>query len=115
MEDPAMPTELPPDIAIEPIFVIEATYGPDAPERRPAFRVEHLTRIAALRGAGVVIEAGGLLDFSRALILVRAADADAALAIGRDDVYLREGVWVDVRVHAYGRVCRPEEMRAAAR
>jgi len=107
-----MQNELPPDIAIEPVFVIEAAYGPDAAERRPAFRTEHLARIAALRDAGVVVEAGGLLDFSRALMIVRAADAGAALAIGRDDVYLREGVWVDVAVHPFGRVCRPGERSA---
>lgn len=109
-----MPADIPDGITIEPIFVVEATYGPDAAERRPAFRAEHLARIAALRNAGVIIEAGGLLDFSRSIILLRAADAHAALAIGRDDVYLRQGVWADVRVHPCGRVCRPEELPAPA-
>ena len=75
-----MPNELPPGVAIEPIFVAEATHAPDAAERRPP---------------------------------LRAADAAAALAIARDDVYLREGIWVEVTVHAYGRVCRPEELSSA--
>ena len=107
-----MAQEIPDGIVMEPVFVVEATYAPDAPEKRPAHRLEHLRRIAELRAAGVVLEAGGMLDWSRSILLVRAADADAALAIAREDVYLREGVWVEVRVHPFLRVVRPDEIPA---
>jgi uncharacterized protein YciI len=105
-----MTTEIPTDVAIETIFVIEATYGPDAAQLRPAVRPEHLARIADLRDRGVVVEAGGYTDLSTALVLVRAENADAALAIARDDVYLRSGVWVEVRVKPFGLVVRPAEL-----
>jgi hypothetical protein len=104
--------EIPDGIVMEPVFIIEATYGPDAIELRPSHRPAHLTRIAALRAAGVILEAGAYPDMSGSLLLVRAADADAALAIARDDVYMREGVWVDVRVRPFARVAREDEIPA---
>ena len=107
-----MATELPEGIAVEPVFAIEATYAPDAAATRPAHRAEHLARIAALRDAGVIIEAGAFADLSTSLLLVRARDEDAAREIAASDVYLRAGVWVDLRVRPFGRVCRVPEVRA---
>lgn len=108
-----MAAQLPPDVAIEPVFLVEATYAPDAAETRVPFRAEHIARLAALRDAGVVIEAGAYADVSASLVIVRAADAQAAAEIARDDVYLRNGVWVEIRVRPFGRVCRPGELRAS--
>jgi len=105
-----MSTEIPDGIVLEEIFVIEATYAPDAAETRPAHRPAHLARIAELRRTGVVLEAGAYPDLSASLLLVRAADADSALAIAREDVYLREGVWVEARVRPFVRVARAEEV-----
>jgi hypothetical protein len=102
--------EIPDGIVMEPVFIIEATYGPDAAQLRPPHRPTHLARIAALRASGVVLEAGAFPDLSGSLLIVRAADADAALAIAREDVYLREGVWVEVRVRPFVRVARPDEV-----
>lgn len=107
-----MTAEIPAGIAIEQVFLVEATYAPDAAERRPAFRAEHLARIAALRNAGVILEAGGLADFSRSVIILRAADEAAAVAIGREDVYFRNGIWAEIHARPLGRVCRPEELPA---
>jgi uncharacterized protein YciI len=107
-----MATEIPDGVALEPIFVIEATYAPDAAETRPAHRPTHLARIAELRRTGVVLEAGAYPDMSSSLLLVRAADADAAMAVARDDVYMREGVWVEARVRPFVRVARPDEVPA---
>jgi hypothetical protein len=104
--------EIPDGIVMEPVFIIEATYGPDAAQLRPPHRPTHLARIAALRASGVVLEAGAFPDLSGSLLIVRAADADAALAIAREDVYLREGVWVEARVRPFVRVARPDEVPA---
>jgi uncharacterized protein YciI len=104
--------EIPDGIVMEPIFIIDATYGPDAAELRPPFRPTHLARIAALRATGVILEAGAFPDMSGSLLLVRAADADAALAIAREDVYMREGVWVEARVRPFVRVARTDEVPA---
>jgi uncharacterized protein YciI len=51
-----------------------------------------------------VVEAGAFVDVSASIILVRAADEQAALELCRDDVYLRNGVWVEVRARPFGRV-----------
>jgi uncharacterized protein YciI len=108
-----MSADVPADIAIETIYVVEATYGPDAAEIRPRVRPEHLTRIAELRDRGIVVEAGGYTDLSTALVLIRAASAEAALSIARDDIYLSSGVWVELRAKPFGRVIRPAELPTA--
>ncbi len=105
-----MANDLPDHVAIDTIWVIEATYGPRARELRPAFRGEHLERIMRLRDEGVVIEAGGYLDWSTALVLVHAPDEASALALAEADVYTRNGVWTEVRARQLGRVVRPEEL-----
>jgi uncharacterized protein YciI len=107
-----MAGEIPEGLAIEPMWAIEATYGPDAAERRPAVRHEHLARIAELRAAGIVVEAGGYTDMSGSLFLVRASDEEAALAIMKADVYTMSGVWTGFRARAMGRVARLDEIRA---
>jgi len=104
-------TEPASQVALEPIFVIEATYAPDAAEMRAPIRPQHLARIAELRDRGVIIEAGGYADVSSSLLLVRASNEAAALDIARDDVYMKNGVWVELRVRAFGRVVRPGEAR----
>ncbi len=108
-----MAQEIPDGIVMESVFVIEASYAPDAAETRPAHRAEHLARIVELREAGVVLEAGAYPDLSSSMLLVRAADTDAALAIAAADVYLREGVWVEARVRPFVRVARPDEIPPA--
>ena len=59
----------------------------------------------------MVIEAGGYTDLSTSLILVRAASAADAVALFADDVYVRAGVWSEIRARAYGRVVRPAELK----
>jgi len=105
-----MTNEIPDDITIETVWMVEARYTPEAAARRPALRPAHLTRIAALRDEGVIVEAGGHSDLSTALLMVRAPSADAALGLFADDVYTTGGVWTDLRAKAYGRVVRPAEL-----
>lgn len=107
-----MATEIPAGLAIEPIFVIEGVYGPDAAERRPPVRAQHLHRMAELRDRGIVLEAGGYSDLSGSIVLVRVPDEAAALEIARADVYLSAGVWVEVRVRPFGRLVRESELEA---
>ena len=105
-----MVAPLPPGISIEPVFLIEATYAPDAAETRTPFRARHAARLLELRDAGVVIEAGAYSDVSATILLVRAVDAEAAAEVARQDVYMRNGVWVELRVRPFGRVCRSDEL-----
>lgn len=98
MTDPAAP---PP---IEPVWLVEATYAPDAAETRLPFRAAHVARLQELKARGVVVEAGAFADVSASIVIVRAADEQAALDLLSDDVYLRNGVWVELRARAFGRV-----------
>ena len=98
MSDPSAP---PP---IEPTWLVEATYAPDGAETRLPYRSEHIARLQRLKGEGVVVEAGAFLDVSASFVIVRAASEQAALDLCSDDVYLRNGVWVELRARAFGRV-----------
>ncbi len=108
-----MSSEVPADVAVETVWLVEATYAPDAAETRPPHRPIHLARVAALRDEGAIIEAGAFVDLSASILLIRAADEAAALEICRQDVYLREGVWVELRARPFGRVVRPAELPGA--
>lgn len=101
-----IPTDVATAITIEPVWLVEATYAPDAAETRVPFRAEHLAGIEARKDAGVYVEAGAFADVSASVILVRAADEAEAIAIVSDDVYLRNGVWVEIRARRFGRVTR---------
>ena len=101
-----MASEIPDGLAVEGVWVVEADYAVDAAERRPAVRAEHLTRIGELLASGTIILAGAYSDMSGSLLVVRAPDEEAALAVVRDDVYVRAGVWTSFRARAMGVVKR---------
>jgi uncharacterized protein YciI len=87
-----MTAEIPPGVAVETIYIVEATYAPDASERRRPIRVEHLDRVMEMRRAGILLEAGGYADFSSALLLFRTSSAEEALRICREDIYTLRGM-----------------------
>ena len=96
-------SDLPDDVRIETVYLVEVPYAPEAPERRPALRREHLSRIARLMREGRVIEAGGCADFSKAVLLIRGADEAEVLALIAEDVYTSGGVWHSPTARAFGR------------
>lgn len=89
---------------LEASYVVEATYSPDAATRREPFRDEHLSRLSADIGAGSLIVAGALDDMSGSLLIATMDHEDEVLARVHDDVYWREGVWVDVRLRRLNRL-----------
>ncbi len=93
-----------PAAAMESVWLIEATYAPDAAETRVPFRAEHLARAAALKASGVIVEIGAFLDVSSSIAIVRADSEAAALDIVRADVYVTNGIWVELRARPFGRV-----------
>ena len=97
-------SELPSNVVIEPVWLVEATYAPDAAETRVPFRAEHLAGVARNLASGRFIEAGACADVSSSVLLVRADSEAEALDTVADDVYLRNGVWVEVRARPFGRV-----------
>lgn len=88
--------------AIEQAWLVEATYASDAAETRVPFRAAHLARLLELKERGVVVDAGAFTDVSASIVLVRAESEEAALAVCRDDVYMRSGVWVEIRLARSG-------------
>ncbi len=96
--------EVPDDVEIETIWVVDVPYTPEAQERRPPLRRAHLTRIARLIRDGRIVEAGGTADFNKAVLLIRADSEAEALALIADDVYTSGGVWHSPVARPYGRV-----------
>jgi uncharacterized protein YciI len=97
--------EIPDGVSTETVYAVEISYAPDAKEKRPAVRHEHLTRVARLLKEGTLVEAGGFLDFKSALLIFRVGSEQEAIDIIRDDVYLRSGVWLDdPKARAWARV-----------
>lgn len=100
-----MSSEIPAGVQVESVFLVEAQYTSDAAEKRPALRPQHLARIVELREQGVIIEAGAYSDaMTSSILLLRASDAAAAVAIARADIYARSGVWGDISARPFGRV-----------
>jgi uncharacterized protein YciI len=89
---------------IESIWFVEATYAPDAAETRVPFRAAHLARLVELKEAGVIVEAGAFPDVSASVALLRAPSEEAAIDVCREDVYMKNGVWVEIRARPFGRV-----------
>ena len=97
--------ELPDGVTVETVYAVEISYSPEAKERRPAVRIEHLTRVARLLREGTLVEAGRLPRLQSALLIFRVGSEQDAIDIVRDDVYLRAGVWLDdPKVRAWSRV-----------
>lgn len=97
-----MSTAPPRPSAIETVWLVEATYAPDARETRQPVRGEHLAGVTARIRAGTYVFIGAFTDVSASLVAVRAATEAEALAIVGDDVYLRSGVWVELRARPFG-------------
>jgi uncharacterized protein len=93
-----------PAAAIETVWFVQATYAPDAAETRVPFRAAHVARMRELKAAGVVVEVGAFTDVSSSVVIVRAGSEAEAIDVCRQDVYMRNGVWVELRARPFGRV-----------
>lgn len=89
---------------VEVVWHVEATYAPDGADSRVPFRAEHIARLQRLKADGTLIEAGAFTDVSSTVMIVRAATEADVLELARADVYMRNGVWVEIRVRPFGRV-----------
>ncbi len=102
--------QLPSGVSLERVFLVEARYTPEAAERRPAVRGEHLRRAAELKRAGTFVEVGAYTDaLTSSIILVRAEDQAAALSVVREDAYVGAGVWGEITARPFGRVATSTE------
>lgn len=97
-------SDAPQPAGLEPLWFVEATYAPDAAESRTPFRSDHLAGVRRRLADGTYAMAGAFADVSASIVLVRADTEKEAIAIVSDDVYLRNGVWVEVRARRFGMV-----------
>ena len=90
--------------AVEPGFVVEPVYAPDAEQRRQPVRDDHLAAVRRHLADGTLIAGGAYDDMSASVLIVATDDEAEALRLVHDDVYWREGVWTDVRLRRFNRV-----------
>ena len=102
-------TDAAPAHSIEPAWLVTATYAPDAEETRVPFRATHLADAARRKAEGVIIEVGAYADVSASVLIIRAPSEDAALDVCRQDVYMKNGVWVELRAKPFGRLRLDDE------
>lgn len=102
-------TDSAPAHSLEPAWLVTATYAPDAEETRVPFRAAHLANAARLKAEGVFIEVGAYADVSASILIIRAESEDAALDVCRQDVYMKNGVWVELRAKPFGRLRLDDE------
>ncbi|MGY5766511.1 YciI family protein [Brachybacterium sp. DNPG3] len=76
------------------LFAVQYTYADDA-ERIAVFRPEHRAHLAELHDDGVLAASGPLDDGGRALLLITADSAEAALAALDGDPLKRERLIAD--------------------
>lgn len=98
---------------MEPVWFVQCTYAPDAMETRVPFRAAHLDRSAALKRQGVIVEVGAFADISASVLLIRAATEAEALEVCRQDVYMQNGIWVELRARPFSRLRLDEESSTA--
>ena len=103
-----------PDFTMEPLWFVQCTYAPDAMETRAPFRAAHLDRCAELKRQGVIVEVGAVADISASVLLIRAASEAEALDVCRQDVYMQNGIWVELRARPFSRLRLAEEGAAAS-
>ena len=101
--------EIPPGVQLESVWLAEIPYTSEAPDRRPAVRPEHLSRVARLLRAGTLIEVGGCTDWSKAVLIFRAPDEATVRRLVEEDIYTASGVWGEARITGYGRVVVTED------
>jgi uncharacterized protein YciI len=94
----------PPAHSLETVWLVQATYAPDGAETRVPYRAAHLARAARLKAEGVILEIGAYTDVSASIMVVRAGSEQEALDIAREDVYMQNGVWVELRAKPFGRL-----------
>ena len=103
-----------PTFEMEPVWLVQCTYAPDAEETRGPFRAAHLDRCAELKRQGVIAEVGAFADISASVLLIRAATEAEALEVCRQDVYMQNGIWVELRARPFNRLRLAEEAAGAS-
>ena len=82
-------------------FVLWGSYCEDALIKRAPFREEHLQRLSALKEKGVLITLGPTKCNRYVFGIFKAEDIEYIISLIKEDVYWREGVWIDFEVYCW--------------
>ncbi len=74
-------------------FTLIGYDAPDAQEKRPIYREDHLKLWKGLEQQGRLLLAGPFEDKSGGLIIFEAADPEEGAAIAQQDPYIQNGVF----------------------
>ena len=82
-------------------FVLWGSYCEDALNKRIPFREEHLKRLSSLKKEGVLITLGPTKCNRYVFGIFKAADIEYIKSLIKEDVYWREGIWIDFEVYSW--------------
>jgi hypothetical protein len=86
------------------LFVLIGHDAPDAKDKRPKLRPEHLAHLEALAREGRIPLAGPFADGTGSLVVLEADSIEEAWRIVAADPYVRGGVFDRVEVRPFRRV-----------
>ncbi|MGB3699259.1 MAG: YciI family protein [Gordonia sp. (in: high G+C Gram-positive bacteria)] len=89
------------------LFAVDYTYAPDAAAVRDRFRPEHREWLGAQHAVGALQFVGPYPDGSGALLMITAADDDAARTLLAGDPFARESAIAAVSVKEWVQVYGP--------
>ena len=82
-------------------FVLFGTYCEDALNKRIPFREEHLQRLSLLKEEGKLITLGPTKCNRYVFGIFKAEDIEYLRSLIKEDVYWREGIWIDFEVYSW--------------
>ena len=82
-------------------FVLWGTYCEDALNKRTPFREEHLHRLSSLKEKGILITLGPTKCNRYVFGIFKAADIEFIRSLIKEDVYWREGIWIDFEIYSW--------------
>ena len=82
-------------------FVVWGRYCEDVLEKRVPFREEHLAGLQSQKDSGLLITLGPTADVTLVFGIYEAKSQEQVEQALHGDVYWREGIWTELRVHPW--------------
>mgnify|MGYP001247594885 CR=1 FL=1 len=82
-------------------FILFGSYCENAIEKREPFRDEHLSRLAKLKEAGILITLGPTKCMRYVFGIFESSDIDEVRKVLESDVYWKEGIWTSLNVYPW--------------
>ena len=82
-------------------FVLWGTYCDNALDRRGPYRQEHLDGLQRQKDDGLLITLGPTEGSSHVFGIYEAESQEQVENLLHNDIYWREGIWTEIRVHPW--------------